>query len=148
VWGGFLALAAARELPIGRLALYDPAVNVDGSFPNDFLDEWERLVDSDPVEALLVAARGLRDPGANLPALIQRARLRLVLRTGPGRTMVELMPTVSTEFRLAAQAHDRAAQWRSVPPTMRFSIDANSGRRSARGGASPRRSPGRATAQG
>lgn len=31
-FGGF-ALAAARELPIQRLALFDPAVSVDGAFP-------------------------------------------------------------------------------------------------------------------
>ncbi|MFD0786756.1 alpha/beta fold hydrolase, partial [Micromonospora azadirachtae] len=35
--GGFIALRAALTLPIARLALYDPAVSVDGIFKAEFV---------------------------------------------------------------------------------------------------------------
>ena len=66
--GGYFALAAARTLPIRRLALYDPAVSVDGLFPHDFLDDLELAIASgDSMRAMLVAGKGLRNPGSGCP---------------------------------------------------------------------------------
>lgn len=125
--GGLIALAAARELPIRRLALFDPTVSVDGGFPTDFLPAFERAAASgDPVEAMWVAGRGLRNPGSGLPRQIGRAAVRLVLLTPEGRTMARLIPTVPAESRLAADADGPAEQWTGVTATSRFYIGARS----------------------
>jgi len=52
--------------------------------------------------------------------------LRLILLTGPGRTLADLMPTVPAETRLALQADGPAAQWADVSATTRFFIGARS----------------------
>lgn len=125
--GGLIALAAARELPIRSLALFDPTVSVDGGFPTDFLPAFERAAAADDhVEALWIAARGLRNPGAGLPRSVGRAAVRLVMLTPEGRTMANLISTVPAESRLAADADGAAGQWASVTATTRFYIGARS----------------------
>jgi len=125
--GGFFALAAARELPIERLALFDPAVDVNGGFPTDYLPEFERLIaEGDVRAAMLVMGRGLRNPGSDWPEAAQRAAVRAVLLTPPGRTMTRLLHTVPAEARLALQADGPASDWSSVRAVTRFYIGAKS----------------------
>lgn len=125
--GGLMALAAAREEPVERLALFDPAVSVDGSFPLDFLPELETAAAAgDLVDAVVIAGRGLRTPGSSLPLPLQRAVVRGLMRTGPGRTMVELVGTVPPETRMVAQQDGPADRWSAVTATTRFFIGARS----------------------
>jgi pimeloyl-ACP methyl ester carboxylesterase len=125
--GGFLALAAARELPIERLALFDPTVSVDGGFPSDYLPEFERLaVAGETVDAMLVVSKGLRNAGANWPEPVQRAAVRLLLLTPPGKTMAALLGTVPAEARLAFEADGPASAWTSVTAETRFFIGVRS----------------------
>jgi pimeloyl-ACP methyl ester carboxylesterase len=125
--GGFFALAAARELPIKRLALSDPTVNVDGMFPSDFLPEFERLVAAgETKQAMLVVSRGLRNPGSTWPEPIQRLAVSAVLLTPPGKTMARLFPTVPAESRLAVEADGPASDWATVTAETRFYIGAKS----------------------
>lgn len=125
--GGLMALATARQTPIERLALFDPAVSIDGSFPLDFLPELERAVArGDLVDAVVVAGRGLRTPGSSLPRPVQRAAVRALMRTGPGRTMVELVGTVPPESRFVEQEDGPAEQWAGVTATTRIYIGAAS----------------------
>ncbi|MEZ5186577.1 MAG: alpha/beta hydrolase [Candidatus Nanopelagicales bacterium] len=120
--GGYFALAAARAVPaITRLALFDPAVSVDGAFPRDFLPEFERLVAAgETVDAMVVVGRGLN--GSNLPGWLGRAAVRAMLLTPPGRTLGRLLPTVPAETRLALQGDGPANQWATVSATTRFYI--------------------------
>ncbi|TXH41990.1 MAG: alpha/beta hydrolase [Actinobacteria bacterium] len=126
--GGFLALAAARALPMARLALFDPTVNVDGSFPTEFMPEFERLIDAgDTNGALLVMSRGLRNPGSDWPEPMQRAALRAVLLTPPGKTMARLLHTVPAEVQPAFEADGPASDWADVKAAeTRFYIGAKS----------------------
>lgn len=125
--GGFFALAAARELPIQRLALSDPVVNVDGMFPSDYLPEFEQLVAAgETKQAMLVVSRGLRNPGSTWPVPIQRLAVSVVLLTRPGKTMARLFPTVSAEDRVAFAADGPASDWATVTAETRFYIGAKS----------------------
>ena len=124
--GGYFAMAAARTLPIERLALYDPAVSIDGEFPRDFLPAFERAAASgDARAAMAIAGRGL-NPDSNLPDSIQRAMLGLVLLTPPGRTMADLIVTVPPEAKLAAADDGPASAWTCVAAATRFYIGARS----------------------
>lgn len=126
--GGFLALAAARELPLARLALFDPTINVDGTFPTAFLPEFERLIDAgDTNGAMLVMSRGLRNPGSDWPEPMQRAALRAVLLTPPGKTMARLLHTVPAEVQPAFDADGPASDWADVKAAeTRFYVGAKS----------------------
>ena len=127
--GGYLALAAARTLPVERLALFDPTVNVDGGFPSDFLPAFEQAVAAgDSREAMAIVGKGLQNPGSNLPDAVQRAMLGLILLTPPGRTMAELIGTVPPESRLAVADDGPASAWSSVTAATRFYIGARSPR--------------------
>ena len=125
--GGFLALAAAKELPIDRLALFDPTVNVNGDFPSDYLPELERLIAAgDTKAAMLVMSKGLRNPGSDWPAPVQRAAVRAVLLKPPGKTMARLLHTAPDEIKLAFAADGPASDWASVTAKTRFYIGAKS----------------------
>lgn len=127
--GGFFALAAARRLPVERLALFDPAVSVDGSFPSAFLPAFEQAAaDGDPVEAMLLAGQGLQNPGSGMPRPLGRALVRLVLLTPEGRTMARLIDTVPAEARLTVEGDGPAEQWSGVAARTRFYIGARSPR--------------------
>jgi pimeloyl-ACP methyl ester carboxylesterase len=125
--GGYFALAAARTLRIRRLALFDPAVSVDGLFPSDYLDDMERAIGAgDILGAMVIVGRGLRNPGSNLPDPVVRAASRALLLTPPGKTMARLLPTVPPESRLALAGDGPASAWANVTVTTRFFIGANS----------------------
>jgi pimeloyl-ACP methyl ester carboxylesterase len=127
--GGFFALAAAREMPVERLALFDPAVSVDGLFPADYLPAFaQAAAGDDPKEAMLIAAKGLQNQGSGLPRPLGRALLRLVLLTPEGRTMAGLIDTVPAEAVLAAQADGPAQQWADVTARTRFFFGARAPR--------------------
>ena len=125
--GGYFALAAARTLRIRKLALFDPAVSVDGLFPSDYLDDMERAIAAgDILGAMVIVGRGLRNPGSNLPDPVVRAASRALLLTPPGKTMARLFPTVPPESRLALAGDAPASAWADVTVETRFFIGANS----------------------
>jgi pimeloyl-ACP methyl ester carboxylesterase len=104
--GGFIALRAALELPVERLALYDPAVVVDGLFPTDYLDDFDAAIQAGQyAEAVAVVGRGLRSAGrlSDLPMGAQLAMARLFLHTPIGRDWLGTIHTVPAEAREAVR---------------------------------------------
>ncbi len=126
--GGYLALAAARAVPSMRwLALFDPTVSVDGSFPGAFMPEFERLVAAGAtVDAMVEMGRRLNNPGSTLPIWVQRFAVRPIMLTPPGRTMAGLLPTVPAESRLSLEGDGPASQWSTVSARTRFYIGEHS----------------------
>lgn len=115
--GGFIALEAARRLPIQRLALYDAAVSIDGGFPTEWLDSArEAARRGDIALSMAITTGGINTHSATsrLPLGLRVALCRAFLRTPIGRTMGALLPTTldeSHEIRL----HDGpAASWSEV----------------------------------
>ncbi|GAA4959301.1 alpha/beta fold hydrolase [Actinoplanes utahensis] len=117
--GGFIALqGAARRLPIGRLALYDPAVQVDGIGPTT---GWlpaarEAAAAGDIPRAMALTSAGINTHAAatRLPLFLQIAICRLFLRTSIGRTMGELLPTTLDESQLIHRHDGPPEQWAGV----------------------------------
>lgn len=115
--GGFIALHAALLLPIEKLALYDPAVNVDGLFPTGHLDDFEQAVRArDYPLAMAVVGRGLRSAGAlsNLPLGVAKILSKLFFRTPIGRDWLETLHTVPAEAREAADRSGPASLYAGV----------------------------------
>lgn len=105
-FGGFIALRAALALDIEQLALYDPAVQVDGLFPSDYLDDFEKAVQAeDYPRAIAIVGRGLRSAGrlSDLPIGVLIVMSRLFLRTPIGRDWLQTIHTVPAEAREAAE---------------------------------------------
>jgi pimeloyl-ACP methyl ester carboxylesterase len=59
--GGFFALEAALKLPVDKLAVYEPAVSINGSLPLGWLPAFEQALDQhDPAKAFVIFLKGLR----------------------------------------------------------------------------------------
>ncbi|WP_431907161.1 alpha/beta fold hydrolase [Micromonospora carbonacea] len=116
--GGFIALrAAARRLPIGRLALYDAAVQVDGLFPAAWLPAARAAARAgDLARAMALTGAGLNTQSATsrLPLGLQVAMCRLFIRTPIGRTMAGLLPTTLDETTLIFRHDGPPEQWAGV----------------------------------
>ena len=115
--GGFIALRAALALPVERLALYDPAVLVDGLFPIDYLDDFEKAVRAqDYPRAIAIVGRGLRSAGrlSDLPIGVQIVLGKLFLRTPIGRDWLQTIHTVPAEAREAANHGGSAASYAAI----------------------------------
>ncbi|RKN22385.1 alpha/beta fold hydrolase [Micromonospora musae] len=110
--GGFIALRAALTMPIARLALYDPAVSVDGIFKADFIPAARaalRTGDTARALAIVGAAGNPQSLASRLPLAVQTALTRLLLRHPVGREMGELLDMTLYETAEIA-AHDGPAE--------------------------------------
>jgi pimeloyl-ACP methyl ester carboxylesterase len=115
--GGFIALQAALRLPIERLALYDAAVSVDGSFPSAWLDGARAAARAgDTARAMALTSAGINThlPAAKLPLGVQVAVCRLFLRTRIGRTMGDLLAMTLDESQQIRMHDGPAEQWAGV----------------------------------
>jgi pimeloyl-ACP methyl ester carboxylesterase len=115
--GGFIALQAALRLPIGRLALYDPAISIDGAFPAGWLDAARAAARAgDTARALALTSAGINThlATAKLPISVQVTICRLFLRTPIGRTMGDLLETTLDESDQIRLHDGPAEQWAGV----------------------------------
>ncbi|MEU8423188.1 alpha/beta fold hydrolase [Micromonospora sp. NPDC048835] len=115
--GGFLALEAALRLPIDRLALYDAAISIHGSFPSAWLAPARAAAEAgDTARSLAITTAGINPqmPAARLPLRVQVAMLRAFLRTPIGRTMGELLPATLDESALILAHDGPAGRWAGV----------------------------------
>jgi pimeloyl-ACP methyl ester carboxylesterase len=97
--GGFFALEAALRMPIQKLALYEPAVSINGSMPLDWIGKFEKaLAKNDPATAFALMVKGLRlNTIGHLPVWGLSPFARLMMRGEEGQEMAELLPTMVWE---------------------------------------------------
>ena len=116
--GGFIALrAATRRLPIDRLAVYDPAVQVDSLVPFAWLPAARDAARAgDIARALAITGAGINTHLATsrLPLGVQVAIVRLFLRTPIGREMGELLASTLDESALIHSHDGPPEQWAGV----------------------------------
>ncbi|WP_077490398.1 alpha/beta fold hydrolase [Sinomonas mesophila] len=103
-YGGGIALEAALRLPVSRVAVYDPAVNIEGCLPTRMLPQ---LVDAaargDHVRAVMVFSRVVdpRMQKVRLPDPASRVLLWAASRlTRDGRAWKEMVPALAQEISL------------------------------------------------
>ncbi|SNT06547.1 Lysophospholipase, alpha-beta hydrolase superfamily [Asanoa hainanensis] len=115
--GGLIALDAALRLPIQRLALYDAAISIDGSFPASWLPAARAAAaagDLPLAMALTAAGINTHQAAARLPLAVRVVMCRLFLRTPIGRMMGDLLPMTLDESTLIAAADGPADRWAGV----------------------------------
>lgn len=116
--GAFVALQAARELPLSHVAVYDPAVAVAGTdMPRDYLDDLLRALEAgDTVTAMTIIGRNANpdELQARLPAPLQRLALAALLRTPVGRRMADLLPTIGPELDRILSSDAPAAAYAGI----------------------------------
>ncbi|GIF52442.1 pimeloyl-ACP methyl ester carboxylesterase [Asanoa ferruginea] len=126
--GGFIALTAALRLPIARLALYDAAISIDGSFPAAWLGAARAAAAAgDIARAMALTAGGINthQVTSRWPLPVQTAICRLFLRTPIGRMMGDLLPMTLDESALIHAADSPASRWAAVTAEVLLACGAN-----------------------
>jgi pimeloyl-ACP methyl ester carboxylesterase len=106
-YGGFVALQAARTLPVGRLVTYDAAVSLSGNLSHRWRPELEDAVTAGQLNhawAHLVQGLATAGPLSYLPLGALRMLSILSARTNLGAEMRELLPTAVAEMRAVLDA--------------------------------------------
>ncbi|MBB6405879.1 alpha/beta fold hydrolase [Arthrobacter sp. AZCC_0090] len=132
--GGSVALNAAQEFAgtnyePNKLAVYDAAVNIDGSMDTGWLDGFAQSVDSGNVGRAMARMKKGMQPGtalARIPEPILAGLMALVSHTKVNKVLRELMPTGVGELKAA---YDEAAHPRDfsvLPRNTRFMVGSKS----------------------
>lgn len=124
-YGGFVALQAARTVPIRRMVTYDAAVSLSGNLSRRWRPELERSVAAgklDEAWAHLVQGLETAGPVSRLPLGALRMLSILSARTRLGAEMRELLPTAVAEMRAVLDADAEVSDFAAITtPTLMLS---------------------------
>ena len=126
--GGSVALNAVQEFAgtsyePDKLAVYDAAVNIDGSIDMSWLDGFEAAVNAGKVgRAMALMKKGMQ-PGTALskvPEPLLAGLMAVVSHTKVNRMVKELMPTGVGELRAAYDEAEHARNFAVLPSNTHF----------------------------
>ncbi|SDL70235.1 Pimeloyl-ACP methyl ester carboxylesterase [Arthrobacter sp. ov407] len=124
-YGGFVALEAARNVPIRRMVTYDAAVSLSGNLAERWRPELERSMAAGQLDhawAHLVQGLETAGPVSMLPLGALRMLSILSARTRLGAEMRELLPTAVAEMRAVLDADAELEDFTAITtPTLMLS---------------------------
>lgn len=132
--GGSVVLNAAAEFSgtphePAKLAVYDAAVNIEGSIDTSWLAGFEEALNAGrPATAMARVKKGLA-PGsalARVPEPVLAGLMAVVSRTGVNRLFRDLMPTAVGELKAAMEEPLGAGEFASLPAGTCFLVGAKS----------------------
>jgi pimeloyl-ACP methyl ester carboxylesterase len=129
--GGFVALRAGLSLPLDRIAVYDPALSIDGRPDFSHLDAYEAAVRAgDLPRAFFVMQRATYPDAAasKLPYGVSTVLTKAFLRTSIGRRFGELLPTTPAEIRRIADHAGPASDYAGITAELLLTAGARSPR--------------------
>ena len=126
--GGSVALNAVQEFTGSgfvpdRLAVYDAAVNIDGSIDTRWLDGFEDAVNNGRVGHALAHMKKATSAGsamARIPEPVLAGLMAVLSRTKVNRLFREVMPSGVGELRAAYDEKDHARDFSVLPPGTHF----------------------------
>jgi pimeloyl-ACP methyl ester carboxylesterase len=132
--GGSVALNAVQEFAgtahePDKLAVYDAAVNIDGSIDTSWLDEFEEAVNAGNVgHALARLKKGMQPASAlsRIPEPVLAGLMALVSRTKVNRMFRELMPSGVGELRAAYDEAEHLRDFAVLPANTHFMVGGKS----------------------
>jgi pimeloyl-ACP methyl ester carboxylesterase len=99
-YGGLVALHTAMRHPVEKLAVFEPAVSIDGSWPDGFLPAFRRALSEGRdarAMALVVKALQLNGSASRLPGSVLTALIAAMFASSSGREARQILPTVASE---------------------------------------------------
>jgi pimeloyl-ACP methyl ester carboxylesterase len=126
--GGSVALNAVQEFAgtsyePDKLAVYDAAVNIDGSIDTSWLDGFETAVNAGKVGHAMARMKKGMQPGTALskvPEPVLAGLMAVVSRTKVNRMFQELMPTGVSELRAAYDEAEHVRNFAVLPANTHF----------------------------
>ncbi|BAB49433.1 alpha/beta fold hydrolase [Mesorhizobium japonicum] len=99
--GGMVALEAARVVKAERMAVYDPGISIDGSFPSSLLNQLTRDLELDDLAAAQThLAKAVGVLPAWLPDFALRWLFGKILSGDGGAELRQLLPTLRDDLGL------------------------------------------------
>ncbi|UZX01488.1 alpha/beta hydrolase [Arthrobacter sp. CDRTa11] len=132
--GGSVALNAVQEFSgtayePDKLAVYDAAVNIDGSLDTSWLNDFEQAVNAGNVGHALARLKKGMQPGsalAKIPEPVLAGLMALVSRTKVNRMFRELMPSGVGELRAAYDEAEHVRDFGVLPANTHFMVGGKS----------------------
>ncbi len=132
--GGSVALNAVQEFAgtayePDKLAVYDAAVNIDGSIDTSWMDDFEEAVNAGNVgHALARLKKGMQPASAlsRIPEPVLAGLMALVSRTKVNRMFRELMPSGVGELRAAYDEAEHLQDFAVLPANTHFMVGGKS----------------------
>ncbi|GAA5196929.1 alpha/beta hydrolase [Arthrobacter gyeryongensis] len=132
--GGSVALNAVQEFAgtsyePDKLAVYDAAVNIDGSMDMGWLDGFAQSVDSGNVGRAMARMKRGMQPGtalARIPEPILAGLMALVSHTKVNKVLRGLMPTGVAELKAAYDEAARPRDFSVLPRSTQFIVGSKS----------------------
>ncbi|KRE71165.1 alpha/beta hydrolase [Arthrobacter sp. Soil762] len=132
--GGSVALNAVQEFAgtsyePDKLAVYDAAVNIDGSIDMSWLDDFEEAVNAGQVGHAMARMKKGMQPGTALskvPEPVLAGLMAVVSRTKVNRMFKELMPTGVGELRAAYDEAEHVRNFAVLPANTHFMVGGKS----------------------
>jgi pimeloyl-ACP methyl ester carboxylesterase len=126
--GGSVALNAVQEFAgtphePDKLAVYDAAVNIEGSIDTSWLDDFEAAVNAGKVgHAMAHLKKGMQPATAfsKIPQPVLAGLMALVSRTKVNKMARQLMPTGVGELRAAYDEAEQARDFAVLPANTHF----------------------------
>ncbi|ALV41240.1 alpha/beta hydrolase [Pseudarthrobacter sulfonivorans] len=132
--GGSVALNAVQEFAgtpyePDKLAVYDAAVNIDGSIDMSWLDDFEAAVNAGKVGHAMARMKNGMQPGTALskvPEPVLAGLMAVVSRTKVNKMLRELMPTGVGELRAAYDEAEHVRNFAVLPANTHFMVGGKS----------------------
>lgn len=132
--GGSVALNAVQEFAgtahePDKLAVYDAAVNIDGSIDTSWMDDFEEAVNAGNVgHALARLKKGMQPASAlsRIPEPVLAGLMAVVSRTKVNRMFRELMPSGVGELRAAYDEAEHLRDFAVLPANTHFMVGGKS----------------------
>ncbi|MCT9623503.1 alpha/beta hydrolase [Pseudarthrobacter equi] len=126
--GGSVALNAVQEFTgtgyvPDKLAVYDAAVNIDGSIDIKWLDGFEKAVNDGKVGHALAHMKKATSPGsamARIPEPVLAGLMAVLSRTKVNKVFRQVMPSGVGELRAAYNEKDHARDFSVLPAGTHF----------------------------
>lgn len=119
--GGVIALETATRYPITNIAVYEPAISVNNSMPQDFMKDVNKAIAQKRYErAMAHTVKGLQmHESGKLPVWLLVAILKLLkLAKGKGKEwnarMAETLPTLSVDMTMVMQLNNTINKYKKI----------------------------------
>ncbi|RAJ79000.1 pimeloyl-ACP methyl ester carboxylesterase [Chitinophaga dinghuensis] len=116
--GAMIALETMLTHPVKQLAIYEPPISVDRSFPFSWIPDFETaLRNGDKIKAMAISLKGLNivEGIGKLPiwAIVLFIQA-LSFTEEKGQRMVDLIPTLRADIHMAEQLDSQVERYREV----------------------------------
>ncbi len=116
--GAMIALETMLTHPVKRLAVYEPPISVNNSFPFGWIPDFENaLRNGDKIKAMAISLKGLNivEGIGKLPlwAIVLFIQA-LSLTERKGQRMMDLIPTLNADIHMAQQLDSKVKRYREL----------------------------------